>query len=133
MEQQRKKELQAAYKARKPEMGVICFRWEATGESFLGASQDTQKDYNSNQFKLSMGGHPNRRMQALWNQYGPEAMTFSVLETLSYGDLVGKRSPGKKDLALTAARALWPGGFFRFYLPKSDFSVKQEEIVINIP
>ena len=86
MEQHRKKELQAAYKARKPEMGVICFRWEATGESFLGASQDTQKDYNSNQFKLSMGGHPNRRMQALWNQYGPEAMTFSVLETLSYED-----------------------------------------------
>ena len=101
MEQQRKKELRAAYKARKPEMGVICFRWEATGESFLGASRDTQKDCNSNRFKLSMGGHPNRRMQALWNQYGPEAVTFSVLETLS------TRTPRRITARAGAAAELW--------------------------
>ena len=86
MDLKRKKELRAAYQARKPEMGVICFRWAATGEAFLGTSQDIPKDYNSNHFKLSMGGHPNRRMQALWNQFGPDAMDFSVLEPLSYED-----------------------------------------------
>lgn len=84
MDMKRKKELLEAYKNRHPEMGVISFKCIATGESFLGISTDTKADFNSNQAKLAMNYHPNRRLQALWNEYGHEGFECSVLKRLEY-------------------------------------------------
>ena len=81
---ERKKELLNAYKDRRPEMGVISIRCKATGEAFLGVSKDTKADFNSNRAKLSMGSHPNKRLTALWEQYGEEGFEWSVLKTLDY-------------------------------------------------
>lgn len=80
----RKKELLEEYKHRKPPMGVIALTCLATGEAFLGASRDTQADFNSICFKLTAGGFPNRRLQQLWNQYGRQGFTLTVLETLEH-------------------------------------------------
>ena len=82
----RKKQLMAQYKERRPEMGVISLRCRETGESFLGASKDIKADFNSVCFKLTMGGHPNRRLQQLWTQYGQSGFECSVLKRLEYED-----------------------------------------------
>lgn len=84
---ERKKEFLEAYKNRRPEMGVICFKCMDTGESFLGISTDTKADFNSDKFKLSSGFHPNRRLQSLWSQYGESGFELSVLKVLEYKDV----------------------------------------------
>lgn len=84
MDMKRRRELLEAYKNRRPQMGVISIRCLATGEVFLGTSTDTKADFNSNRAKLSMNGHPNQRLQALWNQYGESGFAFTVPETLDY-------------------------------------------------
>lgn len=85
MDAKRKKELLKEYKNRKPEMGVIAFKCNETGEVFLGASTDTKADFNSNTAKLGFNSHPNKRMQELWNKYnGMNGFEFSVIEVLKY-------------------------------------------------
>ncbi|WP_180994511.1 GIY-YIG nuclease family protein [Clostridium sp. chh4-2] len=86
MDIKRKKELLTEWKNRNPEMGVISFRCKCTGQSFLGISKDTKADYNSNHFKLLMGGHPNKRMQELWNRCGEDTFEYAVLKVLKYDD-----------------------------------------------
>lgn len=83
---QKRKELLQQYKDREVEMGVIFFRCVSTGEVFFGVSQDTRADLNSARFKLSAGNHPNRRMQQLWNQYGPEGFLSGVEAVLERKD-----------------------------------------------
>jgi len=83
---QRKKELIAEYKNRKPEMGVISFRCQATDESFLGISKDTKADFNSNSAKLGANCHPNKRLQELWNEYGRNGFELGVVKSLEYED-----------------------------------------------
>ena len=87
MDMKRRRELLDEWKNRHPEMGVIIFKCKATGEEFIGISKDTRADYNSNHFKLGAGGHPNKRMQEIWNQYGDTAFDFAVLKTLEYEDM----------------------------------------------
>lgn len=86
MDTKKRKELVSEWKNRHPEMGVISFKCKATGEVFLGISKDAKADYNSNRFKLSMGGHPNKHMQALWNQYGEDGFEYAILKILKYDD-----------------------------------------------
>lgn len=80
----RRKELLQQWKNRRPEMGVIAFRCKETGESFLGISKDTRADFNRNRFQLSTGTHLNKRLTALWNQYGDEGFECLVVKTLKY-------------------------------------------------
>lgn len=86
MDIKRKRELLEEYKNRRPDMGVLSFKCTATGESFLGISTDIKADFNSTRFKLSSGGYPNKRLQALWNEYGAEGFCLSVLKVLEYKD-----------------------------------------------
>lgn len=84
MDTKRRKQLLEEYKNRRPEMGVISFRCKETDDVFLGASTDTKAGFNSNCAKLSMHSHPNRQLQALWNQYGRKGFVLSVVEVLKY-------------------------------------------------
>ena len=84
MDKAQRKAMVEQWKLRRPEMGVISIRCKATGEAFLGASKDTKADFNSNRAKLSMGSHPNKRLAALWEQYGEEGFEWSVLKILDY-------------------------------------------------
>lgn len=86
MDKAQRKAMTEQWKLRHPEMGVISLRCKATGESFLGISKDTKADFNSNKVKLSTGTHPNKRLLALWNQYGGDSFDWSVLEVLDYED-----------------------------------------------
>lgn len=86
MDKAQRKAMIEAWKNRAPEMGVIAIRCKETGESFLGASQNTKADFNSNRAKLSGKSHPNKRLSALWEQYGADGFEFLVLETLECED-----------------------------------------------
>ncbi|HCA29477.1 MAG TPA: hypothetical protein DEP23_07905 [Ruminococcaceae bacterium] len=86
MDIKRRKELLEIYKNRHPEMGVISYRCRETGEVFLGISKDTKSDFNSTNMKLAANWHPNKRLQELWNQYGPEGFELSVIKVLKYDD-----------------------------------------------
>ena len=84
MDLKRKRELLESYKNRHPEMGVISYFCKATGEEFIGISKDTRADFNSTDMKLSTNWHPNKQLQQLWNQYGPEGFVRSVIRVLEY-------------------------------------------------
>jgi hypothetical protein len=86
MDMKRKKELLEAYKNRRPEMGVTSYCCKETGEVFLGASKDTKAEFNSTRVKLETSWHPNKRLQELWNKYGPDGFELSVIKILKYED-----------------------------------------------
>ena len=86
MDKAQRKALVEEWKNRCPEMGVISILCKATGESFLGASKDTKADFNSNRVKLSSGTHPNKRLRALWEQYGESGFEFLVIAHLKCED-----------------------------------------------
>lgn len=98
MDKTRKKELIEAYKNRCPEMGVIAIRCRETGESFLGASRDVPADFNSARAKLGLGGHPNKRLSALWEEYGEEGFDFVVLEPLECKDPTKDYGPELEEM-----------------------------------
>lgn len=86
MDKNKKKLLAQEYLHRKPEMGVISLRCIATGETFLGISKDTKADFNSNLFKLRAHSHPNKALQTLWNEHGPDGFELSTPKILKYED-----------------------------------------------
>lgn len=86
MDEQRKRELKEAYRNSRLPMGVLAFRCEPTGESFLLASRNISADTNSVTFKRNSGYHPNRHLLELWERYGEEGFAVEVLETLDYRD-----------------------------------------------
>lgn len=86
MDMKRKKELQTAYRERRPEMGVIALRCRATGDTFLGTATDIPAAFNSIRVKLDSGFHPNRELLGLWKQYGAEGFEFFTAERLEYED-----------------------------------------------
>lgn len=86
MNTERKKQLMMEYKNRRPEMGVISLTCKATGEAFLGTSEDTKIAFNSISARLSGLSHPNKRLQELWNKYGPEGFEQKVIRVLKYED-----------------------------------------------
>ncbi len=79
----RRKELLLEYKNRKPEMGVIAFCCEHTQETFFHPSKNTKAEINSHRFRLEMGSHINRALQALWKAHG---CRIEVVEVLPYDE-----------------------------------------------
>ncbi len=112
MDKQRRKELLEEYKNRKPEKGIIAFRCLATGEAFLGPSNDIKADFNSNCFKLNMNSHSNKRLQELWNQYGENGFELSVVKALNYED---PKADHSKDLEKLLAQCLESNDAKRIY------------------
>ena len=77
-----KKELKAEYLQRLRLGGVFSIENKVTGKLFLGSGVDLKSCENRYSFSKSTGGCSYLKMQDDWNQYGPEAFSFSVLETL---------------------------------------------------
>lgn len=98
MEISRRKQLLAEYANRKPEMGIISFVCEATGDVFLGTANDTKASLNGLRFKLEAGSHPNKCLRELWQQYGEAGFTLSVLEVLEYEDAKAEHSEKLEEM-----------------------------------
>jgi hypothetical protein len=77
----RKAAIRQYRESRRP-MGVYRVRSTATGRFVVGASPDLPAALNRQRAQLRLGGHPDRALQQEWNERGPDAFEFEVLDTL---------------------------------------------------
>src|SRR5262245_50495386 len=73
------------YKQNRRPMGVFRIRNIANGKVLVGMTLDPAGIINSQRFQLSLGGHPNKALQADWQEYGAESFVFEILDELSPG------------------------------------------------
>lgn len=81
----RKQELKQMYKEVEIDSGVYQIKNKQNDKIFV-ASTNNLKTINGRKFMLQQGSHPNRELQKDWDQYGPEAFEFEVLEKLEKKD-----------------------------------------------
>lgn len=74
------------YKENPPPSGIFQVRNTVTGRLLLGAAPDLPGMLNRQRFQLEMGSHPDRELQADWNELGPDAFELSVLDELASDD-----------------------------------------------
>jgi group I intron endonuclease len=84
-----RKTLIREYKEAARPMGVYQVRNTVNGKSFVGTSVDLPSILNRHRAALRFGGHTNRELQKDWNELGPEAFEFEVLDTLTPSDRPG--------------------------------------------
>lgn len=74
------------YKETVQPAGIFCVRHTATGRLFVGATPNLPGMLNRQRFQLEMGSHPNRELQADWNEFGADAFQIEALDTLEQPD-----------------------------------------------
>ena len=77
-----RKERLRQYKETPRPVGVYLVRNTASGTAFIGSSVNIAGMLNRLRFQLEMGGHPNRELQAQWDEFGADAFVFETLDTL---------------------------------------------------
>ena len=98
-----RKALTRAYKETPRPMGVYRIRNTVSGRSLVASSINLPAILNRHQAALRLGGHTNKTLQKDWNELGPEAFAFEVLDTLAPSD-----KPGDKPADdLRALEAMW--------------------------
>jgi len=80
MNPSRKAELKRAYKETPLRKGIFKVVCTATGRTWVDASTSLDSIQNRIWFTLRMGSHRNRALQKDWNEAGPEAMSFEIVE-----------------------------------------------------
>jgi hypothetical protein len=81
-----KKDLKREYKERKKPAGVFQVRNTVNSKVLIGSSLNLEGLLNSQKFKLSIGGHPNKELQEEWNEYGSDKFIFEILEVVQEND-----------------------------------------------
>lgn len=81
------------YKETPRPAGIFQVRNTVTGKSLIGPSTNLPGTLNGQRFRLESGSHPDRELQADWNELGPEAFEFAVLDELD------PKVEGSTDLA----------------------------------
>ena len=77
------------YKETPRPMGVYRVRNTANGKALVGSSVNLPAILNRHKTQLAMGLHPNRVLQKDWNDCGPDAFEFEILDTLKPPDSPG--------------------------------------------
>ncbi len=77
-----RKALTREYKETRRPMGVFRVRNVAQQRSLVGVSRDLPAILNRHQAQLRMGSHNLRDLQRDWQELGPEAFRFEILDTL---------------------------------------------------
>ncbi len=80
MDKQDRKELIEQYKQVKTYMGVIQIKNNVNGKIFVDAYPNLKNKWLTLKGLLEMGRHHNPKLQKDWNELGPEAFTYEVLE-----------------------------------------------------
>jgi hypothetical protein len=98
-----RKALTRAYKETPRPMGVYRIRNTVSGRSLVASSVNLPAILNRHKAALKFGSHSNKELQKDWNELGPEAFVFEVLDTLTPSD-----KPGDKPADdLQALEAMW--------------------------
>ena len=77
------KQLKKSYQQSSRPMGVFLIRNNLNDKVFLGAGLDLHGVINRNRFQLSAGIHPNKLLQADWNQQGGDNFSFEIVDQLA--------------------------------------------------
>ena len=81
-----RKELQRQYKERVKPAGVYQVKNTANGKILLGSSLNLEGPLNRHRFMLKIGSHTNKTLQNDWNELGPDAFVFEILEEVKMKD-----------------------------------------------
>jgi len=81
-----RKALIRQYKETQRPMGAYRVRNTANGRSLVGVSVDLPSILNRHRAQLRLGAHTNRALQKDWNELGPDAFAFEILDTLEPAD-----------------------------------------------
>lgn len=77
-----RKEAKLNYKMSHRPMGIFQIRNKINEKSFVDSSIDIPGKINRHKFQLNAGVHPSKPLQADWNESGPDAFEFEMLELL---------------------------------------------------
>ena len=69
-----------AYKETPRPAGVFRIRHTALRKALVGTSVNLPAILNRHRFQLANGSHPDTQLQRDWNEFGPDAFTFEVLD-----------------------------------------------------
>ena len=87
MSKERRKELLAAYKEKKPRPGIFSVRCTVTGQVWVQANPNLDTCKNGVWAALRFGGHPNKVLQTQWTTHGADAFVLEEIEALAEDDL----------------------------------------------
>ena len=79
-------EIRRTYKETPRQAGVFQVRNLKNGKVLLGSSTNLHGPLNKHRFNLSIGRHENQALQSDWNQFGPDAFAFEILEVIKPSD-----------------------------------------------
>lgn len=77
-----KKQLKKDYQQDTRPMGVFLIRNNLSDKVFLAAGINLQGLINRYKSALKLGGHPNKSLQADWNELGDNNFAFEILDEL---------------------------------------------------
>jgi len=63
-------------------MGIFQIRNLTNGKVFISSSMNLDGIINRHRFQLNASGHPNKALQADWNELGEGKFAFEILEEL---------------------------------------------------
>src|ERR1700742_3218158 len=78
-----KRKLKKEYQQTHLPMGIFQVRNLANGKVLIGASLNLPAVLNREKFQLTLGGHPNKKLQAEWQEFGGDNFVFGVLDELA--------------------------------------------------
>ena len=82
------KRLKRKYQQTPLEMGVFLIRNNVSDRVFLAVGLDLPGKINRHKFELQHGSHPNKSLQADWNEFGSNNFSFEIVDQLTArGDL----------------------------------------------
>jgi len=84
-----RKELIRTYKETPRPAGVYRVRNTINGRSLVGSSSNLPGMLNRQRFQLEHDSHPTRELQQDWNESGPSAFSFEILDQLEPSSEVG--------------------------------------------
>lgn len=93
----KKKKLKKEYQQAHLPMGIFQVRNLVNGKVMVGASLNLPGVLNREKFSLTLGGHPNKKLQAEWQKFGSENFVFEVLDELA--PTAGAEPDYRADLA----------------------------------
>ena len=80
------RELRRRYKEDPPTGGVYAIRNLANGRLLVGSSANPEGALHRARFELQLGGHRDRLLQQDWQQFGPDAFRFELVDRLKQNE-----------------------------------------------
>ena len=81
-----RKEIHREYRERVKPAGIYQVKNTVNGKVLLPSSLNLEGPLNRHKFMLKIGSHTNQTLQKEWNEFGPDAFVFEILEEVKMKD-----------------------------------------------